>query len=468
MISIPEDYIIHDIRTAKDFRNLTISGYKKADVINAYQNSMINNKLEEAVRWGCELHASGLEKKIWDSLYLLITKYIHLNNPKFFIYYVKRLKDYKKIIKSFPSKNYELFSRNNQEIRNMIGELTSISCITKKNNLFLPNSLPKLGKNFFETCELKKRMLSAGLNEMIDFFYNSTSKEMRLAINEIYINLISKKGTFDNLLYWYIWLEKMENIRKRDEGLENDDKNILIDELWVMIIWKVINTYKKRLDNNSVIYIDKIYEMYIDNFKANQIMKKKYLIFMAFLFFRKNINLSVNLYPSEHLIIQVNGNINRMYERIINQNEGELSHDDKAKLMNRFYQLTYNNDNKTNNNNDNKSKNKEPQKVKKNGLNEIINQITFDSDLTDISKKTNNNLISLEDVDYEEKVVSNVYTKQDIINAKEDKMNKKIDAFNNLVFYRSNRENVLHKNDVNDLSDNIIEFKKIELSKKNR
>jgi hypothetical protein len=462
MISIPENYIIYDIRTAKDFRNLTISGYKKSDVINAYQNSMINNKLEEAVRWGCELHASGLEKKIWDSLYLLITKYIHLNNPKFFIYYMKRLKDYKKIIKSFPSKNYELFSRNNQEIRNMIGELTSISCITKKNNLFLPNSLPKLGKNFFETCELKKRMLSTGLNEMIDFFYNSTSKEMRLAINEIYINLISKKGTFDNLLYWYIWLEKMENIRKKDEG---DEKDILIDELWVMIIWRVINKYKKRLDNNSVIYIDKIHEVYIDNFKVNHIVKKKYLIFMAFLFFRKNINLSFHLYPSEHLIIQVNGNINRMYERIINQNEAELSHDDKAKLMNRFYQLTY----KSDNNNNNNKANKEPQKIKNNGLNEIINQITFGSDLADISKKTNNNLISLEDADYEEKIVSKVYTKQDVINSKEDKMNKKIDAFNNLIFYRNDQETSTHKNNLSDNKDDtIIEFKKIELSKKNR
>ena len=466
MISIPENYIIYDIRTSKDFRNLTISGYKKADVINAYQNSMINNKLEEAIRWGCELHASGLEKKIWDSLYLLITKYIHLNNPKFFIYYVKRLKDYKKTIKSFPPKNYELFSRNNQEIRNMIGELTSISCITKKNNLFLPNSLPKLGKNFFETGDLKKRMLSTGLNEMIDFFYNSTSKEMRLAINEIYINLISKKGTFDNLLYWYIWLEKMENIRKKDDGCENDLKNILIDELWVMIIWRVINKYKKRLDNNSVIYIDKIHEVYIDNFKVNQITKKKYLIFMAFLFFRKNINLSFNLYPSEHLIIQVNGNINRMYDRIINQNEAELSHDDKAKLMTKFYQLTYKNDN--NNNNNNKA-NKEPQKIKNNGLNEIINQITFESDLAEISKKTNNNLISIEDIDYEEKIVSKVYTKQDVINSKEDKMNKKIDAFNNLIFYRNDQETSTYKNDLsNNKDDNIIEFKKIELSKKNR
>jgi hypothetical protein len=254
----------------------------------------------------------------------------------------------------------------------------------------------------------------------------------------------------------------MENIRKKDEGDENDPKNILIDELWVMIIWRVINKYKKRLDNNSVIYIDKIHEAYIDNFKVNHIVKKKYLIFMAFLFFRKNINLSFHLYPSEHLIIQVNGNINRMYERIIHQNEAELSHDDKAKLMNRFYQLTYKSDSA------NKA-NKEPQKIKNNGLNEIINQITFGSDLADISKKTNNNLISLEDADYEEKIVSKVYTKQDVINSKEDKMNKKIDAFNNLIFYRNDQETSTHKNNLSDNKDDtIIEFKKIELSKKNR
>jgi len=75
MISIPNDYIIYDIRTAKDFRNLTISGYKKADVINAYQNSMINNKLEEAVRWGCELHASGLERRY--GIHCIINYKIH-------------------------------------------------------------------------------------------------------------------------------------------------------------------------------------------------------------------------------------------------------------------------------------------------------------------------------------------------------------------------------------------------------
>ena len=48
-------------------------------------------------------------------------------------------------------------------------------------------------------------------------------------------------------------------------------------------------------------------------------------------------------------------------------------------------------------------------------------------------------------------------------------MNKKIDAFNNLIFYRNDQETSTHKNNLSDNKDDtIIEFKKIELSKKNR
>ena len=79
MFSIPDKYIIHDLRNSKEFNKLTISGYKIQDVSNAYQNSMINNNLEDSIRWCVELHCTGLENNIWNSLYILITKHIHIN-----------------------------------------------------------------------------------------------------------------------------------------------------------------------------------------------------------------------------------------------------------------------------------------------------------------------------------------------------------------------------------------------------
>ena len=56
MFSIPDKYIIHDLRNSKEFNKLTISGYKIQDVSNAYQNSLINNNLEDSIRWCVELH----------------------------------------------------------------------------------------------------------------------------------------------------------------------------------------------------------------------------------------------------------------------------------------------------------------------------------------------------------------------------------------------------------------------------
>ena len=88
-MEIPNFYIIHDTRIAKDFKGVTISGYKRKDVINAFQNSMINNKLEDAIRWLVELHATGLNTQIWISLKMIYFKYIHINNPKFFFLFIK-------------------------------------------------------------------------------------------------------------------------------------------------------------------------------------------------------------------------------------------------------------------------------------------------------------------------------------------------------------------------------------------
>ena len=81
-MEIPESYIITDIRNTKDFKGITISGYKRSDVIKAYENSMINNNLEDAIRWCVELHSTGLNDVIWNSLLSIYLKYIHINDPK--------------------------------------------------------------------------------------------------------------------------------------------------------------------------------------------------------------------------------------------------------------------------------------------------------------------------------------------------------------------------------------------------
>ena len=275
-MEIPNSYTIHDIRISKDFKGVTICGYKRSDVINAYQNCMINNKLEDSIRWCSELHATGLNKQIWVCLKNIYLKYIHVNNPKYLFYFLKREKDYENIINKYPKK-HELFTRNNQEIRNLYAELTTIITITKKNNLFLNKSLPTINNKSFEKEDIAKRMISKDLDKIIDYVYNNTANNVRLGLNEIINNLTSKKGTFENCVYWYLWLEKIENNKKKEKPensvfflkIEDKDGKDKYFDYWIFILWNMINSFENKFDKNNLVLLKKIHYLYKKDFKLS-------------------------------------------------------------------------------------------------------------------------------------------------------------------------------------------------------
>jgi hypothetical protein len=76
-------------------------------------------------------------------------------------------------------------------------------------------------------------------------------------------------------------------------------------------------------------YLKKLHSEYKKNFKLSQISKKKYYLFIGFYIIKKNIKWNINIFQQEHLIIQTNININKMYENIINNIESDLSLESK-------------------------------------------------------------------------------------------------------------------------------------------
>lgn len=447
---IPDRYIIHDMRQAKDFNKLTISGYKKQDVVIAFQNSMINNKIEDSIRWLVELHSSGMESNIWPSLYLLVTKYVHINNPKLYIYFNKRFAEYEAILNKYPPKLQHIYSRNNQEIRNMLAELTSICCLTKKNNIFLSNSMPKLGKNFLEKENLSKRMLSKDLYDIIDYCYDTTTNEMKLALNEILTNIRSNKGTFENCLYWYLWLEKNELIRKKDIGKSAESEDI--NELWTIIIWKIINDHKHQLDDSNKIFIKKLHDDYMDNFKISSINKKKYLIFIVFYTFKKKINWGISLYQQEYILLQVLGNINRMYEKIKNQNESKLSQENKNILYTNFNKIFYKKHENT------IVPEKRPERIADNGLNEESNEIIF-TKYPEYHQISKNRIQNLEPVNTRKPTITERYQQpkqvQFIDQSKTERYNNIYDKYSRKDNYKDDEDDYCSIDSIDNKEKNI-------------
>jgi hypothetical protein len=426
-MDIPQSYIIHDMRTAKDFKGITLCGYKRKDVINAFQNSIINNKLEDAIRWCVELHSTGLNKIIWDTFHNIYTKYIHINSPKLFFYLLKREKEYNNIIKDYPKK-HEIFTRNDQELRNMYAELTSIMSITKKNNMFLPKSLPSINTKSFEKEDIHKRMISKSLEHIQEYIFNNTSNDTILALNEIINNLLYKKGTFQNCIYWYLWIEKSQNSKKKENQIIFSENKDPFADHWIFILWKIIMDFSDKLEKNNKIFLNKLHSIYKKNFKPTFISKRKYYIFIAFYIIKSDVKWNINIFQQEYLIIQSCANINKMYENIINNIQSNLSYESKEKLRKSYNKLL------------NQSHNIiEPKKIKNTNLNEEINKVVYTNYPEFKSLEKDNDITEINEISEEKPLISKNMTLKDIEESKEEKVNKRLQAFTQFITFKKKK-----------------------------
>jgi hypothetical protein len=426
-MNIPQSYVIHDIRTSKDFKGITICGYKRKDVINAFQNSIINNKLEDAIRWCVELHATGLNKIIWDSFYTIYIKYIHINNPKFFFYLLKREKEYNNLIKYY-SKKHEIFTRNDQELRNMYAELTAISSITKKNNIFLPKSLPSINSKSFEKDDIHKRMISKNLEYIQEYIFNNTNSEVKLALNEIINNLMYQRGTFQNCIYWYLWIEKIQNSKKKENEIVFSEIKDQYSDHWIFILWRIMVDLSTKLEKNNKIFLNKIHSIYKKNFKISFISKRKYYIFIAFYLIKCDLKWNINIFQQEYLIIQSCASINKMYGNIINNIQSNLSIESKE-ILRKSYNKLFNQSNNS----------VEPKKIKDTNLNEEINKVLFTNYPEYKPLEKDNGITEINEISEEKPLISKNMTLKDIEESKEDKVNKRLEAFTQFTTFKKKK-----------------------------
>ena len=455
-MDIPNKYLICDIRTSKDFNGGTISGYKKRDAINVFQSSIINNRLEEALYWCVELHISTYDKDIWKSIFDIYKKYIHINNPKLFFYILQREDEYNKIINIYPKKHY-IFSRNNQEIRNLFCDLISILTLSKKNNLFLDKYLPKININRITKTELKNRILDENYNIIQDLGYETLNNTEILCINQIFHNLNNHQGTLKNCFYWYLLLEKSSKDKKKnpDNNLNSFiksnylNKNSILNYVenekfhWTDIIFKMFDKILLSNDKNNI-FISKLKDYYKNNFKENKISNLKYILFIIFYIIKNNINWNITLITKYSTYIQCCANINYIYFNISNKILNKLDKFDKDLYIQKYYEI----------------KNKMLKDTTRN-----INKVYEENNDINLNKIIKGNPMKPKydenDICNNNELINKNKTKNDIINSKEEKIDKKLDFFNQFIIKKStNKKKILetdYKPEIREL--NIVKKK---------
>ncbi len=353
-------YVVYDLREPREFKQISISGYKKVDVARAFQAALINSKLEDALRWCVELHCTGMNAKIWETLYVVYLQYIHVNNPNLYRYFIRRRKDYFRLISGYPS-GHEPFTRNDQTIRNLYAEMVAIVALSKKTPLFNNKSIPNLSpKLLYDKMELKKRMLGHPVVQIASYVDPSDPAEIKLGLNEIYSNIYDERGNFPIFAFWIMWLERIGAFKKKQQSnmeltvfdMQEEFKccPTVIEGVkeeyqthWVWKVWKFILDYKRRraLPKESETFIERAFEDFVDEFKPAQYNRKKYLIYLSFYAIKGMIHWDLVLYPRLHLMYQAIGNINMMYGYINQELTKNLPDAELCKLEKmyiKFYQ----------------------------------------------------------------------------------------------------------------------------------
>ena len=134
----------------QEFRSISFSSYKKSDVRKELIKSITGNKIEDSCYWSAELICAGHFMYLWEIIFSIMSKNIHIGNPKLPIYIDLRLTSFRDIVNNGFSENI-IKLRNNDKIRKLFSEIMAVLCFSKKKNSF---DVPKIKQTDFNFINL--------------------------------------------------------------------------------------------------------------------------------------------------------------------------------------------------------------------------------------------------------------------------------------------------------------------------
>ena len=321
-----DEYVIRDTRAHKKFKDLTFSGFKKTQVINAVFKNIETKRIEETCHWTTESLLSGSANILWEKLIIYSSRTVHIKNPKIPQYMYNKDKVYRNQLKLLDSKNKDRFIllRNSQMIRNLFFDVITTLTTSFKTKKYDKYSKINITEDF-KYENMKKRL--CGMNILPDSIMRFNDQdEIKIILNEIYIMSKNKQFGYDRCCFWILWLLKWEgqhkkkkiqwNIEYRD--VQEVDKKFRSNVIW--IIWDIINEELKSRDKNVREQVSYLYKLFTNDYTLGKRNARLPLVFHAFGYLTHDINFSVPLRNNFKLFIEVQCNVNKMF-RVKKQNE---------------------------------------------------------------------------------------------------------------------------------------------------
>lgn len=327
-----ENIVINDYRDK--FKLNTFSNYKKKDMSKNIQNAIYYNKEEEAFFWTAEMFCSDMLLDLWESYYLLMSRYIHNDNPKLPLYIMKKYEEFRELVST---EENIVTIRNNSQIRVIFFSITTVLCNSQKRSI-----LDDLKCTFVFKIETLYDNLKAPKIDYVNALYrDSDPKEYLVPCNEFIYHLTVTKSKVD-IVYWINWIIEYDILcRKKQKTIlcesraeiytssrENLERNI-IWMIWEIVLKISIDVVNEMFQN----IIDSILRLFSTRYTLTTNKKRTFMIYHAIeiLLFHKDIKTNTPIVNKTNCFERLEKNISVIFEQI---KEKEMGNNDSSSSNN--------------------------------------------------------------------------------------------------------------------------------------
>ena len=308
---------INDIRKPSEFQGYSFSKHKKTEVKSQLTKSIINEKVEESCYWSAELICAGHYGELWEIIILIISKHIHLGNPRISIYINNRYDQFKKISNGGEFIN-EIELRNDLNIRKLFAEIVCILCYSNKKPAF---ELIKLGQTqHFNLISFGEKLKAKSNEYAKDIFMEDDARELYIPINEFMFHLSNDSKNTREACYWIEWFiefsilcKKQKNkcsMQTRNHPVQSKFMN---EPIW--LLWDAIIQVGKH-DSFILKLLMALLHTFCIKFTEATPKKRRYLLYFAVSLIIDKVDKEIPLTKEKDKIEIVLQNISTIYKQI--------------------------------------------------------------------------------------------------------------------------------------------------------
>jgi hypothetical protein len=208
--------------------------------------------------------------------------------------------------------------RNNNKIRKLFAEVICVICLSKKKHSF---DNIKINKEDFNVTKLSHKLKAKNISYGNKIFMKEDPKELFIAINEFYWNLLNSQKNGTEACYWLEWIMGFEDACKKEKRkFICERRNVPVEgKLQKDIIWIVWDCLLLESSNRSQAHhklIKALLNLYCLKFTPGVKKRRKYLIYFAIHLLTETLDNSIPIISNKNIITNVTNKIDLIYRQI--------------------------------------------------------------------------------------------------------------------------------------------------------